>query len=510
MAKFLIEHNGAKYEVVAPDEATALNAFAESVGLNEDAAPAAPTERDKGPFGIPLMTPGIDRNPFVDAFEGLSTGGGVSPEDEAAGFERNMLLPRAVNRETGEQKWAVPGLLQGTFDAAVDAFKLPHDVLNNDSVTMTPDGRVSPLTDEQVGRGASMAAMIPGGVPAAVGRATVPALERGVIDAAQEIVPTTKPRTVASVRAASKAAYDQAENSGAIISPDALNILNHDFRKFAETEGLLLPDGKLVRDFPKVRTAFKALEQYARGPMTMKQAMTFQRQLRRAARSTDPEEARLGGMMLDNFEEYLSTLPAPAFSGGDGRAAVAAWAKGRREWHAYKKGQSIDDAVAAAYRKAHKFSGSGFENALRNEFERLASNEKKMRFFSKEERAFIQAVANGTPIANALRFMGKFAPTGVVGTSLTTLLGLSLGGPVTAGAMLGLGAAGRGAATVSTKKAAERARDFVLNGGREAIALGPTKPMPKIPGIGMQMVPQLTGREALIQTIDQARHRGPR
>jgi hypothetical protein len=42
MPKFLIDHNGEKFEVEAPDETTALDAFADAMGLPNERVTAVP------------------------------------------------------------------------------------------------------------------------------------------------------------------------------------------------------------------------------------------------------------------------------------------------------------------------------------------------------------------------------------------------------------------------------------------------------------------------------------
>lgn len=384
------------------------------------------------------------------------------PKAEEGQWERNVLLPREVNTATGESRLAVPGIIQGAADAAVDAFNLPGDVLT---------GKVDPMSDEGIARSAGAGAlMVMPGAPG-VGQAAA-RLAPEMVTVAKTVLPDVAkgaaPMTVKGAQAAAKANYKAVEKSGAVVGQDALNLLNHDFKQFAVDEGLVLPSGKMVADFPKVRTALDAVEEFSAAPLNMKSAMTLQRQLRRAAKSTDPEEARLGAVMLDKFEDYMTALPDNAFVGGNGPQAVKAWGQAKSDWATFRKGQTLDDAITTAYRKAAKFGGSGFENALRNEFDKLAGNERKMRFFSREERALIAAVAQGTPIANALRQAGKFAPTGVVGTTLSGLAGYGMWGLPGAAATLGIGGLARNAATKQTKKAADEALQFVLGNQKAA------------------------------------------
>lgn len=406
-----------------------------------------------------------------------------------------MLLPRAVNPQTGEQRLAVPGILQGTYDAAKDAFTLPGDVMA---------GKTDPMSDEGIARAAGFASLA--AMPATSGvrqKAAASLLPREVADAGRQIVMAGKaPKTVQAAHQAASKGYKQVWGSDAVVGQDALNLLRHDLRQVATDEGLILPSGTMVDDFPRVRGAMKAMEEFTAEPLTMKSARIFHRQLRRAAKSTDPEEAIIGSKMLDQFEEFMIGLPREAFAKGDGVALGETLKRAKGDWHTYKKGQVIDDAITAAYRKANRFSGSGLENALRRQFEQLASNPKKMRYFNAEERRFIEAVSNGTPIANALQYVGKFAPTGVVGTVLSALAGFNVGGMLGSAATLGAGTLGRMGATRETKKAAKAALGQVLGNGKVS---GPARRVPQPLPEGLVPLLQVPARQVPLQLTDDDR-----
>jgi hypothetical protein len=86
-----------------------------------------------------------------------------------------------------------------------------------------------------------------------------------------------------------------------------------------------------------------------------------------------------------------------------------------------------------------------------------------MRRFTPQERAAIERVAKGAPIENALRYIGKFAPTGVVSSALAGTLGTMLAGPA-GGAVPLAGIAGRVAATKMTLRNARAAEELMRRG----------------------------------------------
>jgi hypothetical protein len=114
--------------------------------------------------------------------------------------------------------------------------------------------------------------------------------------------------------------------------------------------------------------------------------------------------------------------------------------------------------------RAGQFSGSGFENALRTEFRGLALNQKRIRGFTRAERAAIEKVASGGPIANALRFVGKFAPRGVISTAIAAGGGAVIGGPLGAVVFPVIAEIARASATKVTRTAAERASEIARSG----------------------------------------------
>jgi hypothetical protein len=114
-----------------------------------------------------------------------------------------------------------------------------------------------------------------------------------------------------------------------------------------------------------------------------------------------------------------------------------------------RKSELVQKTLEDAKRKAPNFSASGYENAIRTEFRHIATNTEKMALFNATERAAIDNIAKGGFGANALRFLGRFAPTGPVTGALHALgiqgawgSPLALGAAVTASGATGAARAG--------------------------------------------------------------------
>lgn len=164
--------------------------------------------------------------------------------------------------------------------------------------------------------------------------------------------------------------------------------------------------------------------------------------------------------------EYVSRLPLEA------QEALKKYPEIRKALADYDKSRKvalIDKAIADAERSAPKFSQSGYENAIRTEFRRLSKDADAMALFSPAEKNLVDRMAKGTVGLNALRLLGKTAPTG----GLSQLLH---GGGILAGInnpVIGLATAGAGAvssvARLSANKLgkamAEDVADYIRRGG---------------------------------------------
>lgn len=240
------------------------------------------------------------------------------------------------------------------------------------------------------------------------------------------------------IRAASKASYRAAENTGAVVDGDALNLLSHDIHQFLGDAGMLLPkSGKLIGAGAKVEGALKALRQYTEhGSLTVKQAMTLNKTFRRAANSADPDEARIGAALVKHLDDFMENLPVSAFStnGKAGMDAVKHWSEARKTYARFKRTDVIEKAIRNA-----GYAKDGFAEGLRSQFATILKSERKSRGFSPAELAAMDRYAKGGSIQDFLKNVGNG------GSIPATVMGLATGGPLGA-AVAGFGRAGAGKA----------------------------------------------------------------
>ena len=282
------------------------------------------------------------------------------------------------------------------------------------------------------------------GIPAALGYSRA-------IKQAVETAPAA-----AAIRAGSKAAYDAAEATGATIGQKAMHILAFDIEHLAKTEGLLLPSGKLSTAFPKVANAVRTLREYAQGPMTIKEGQTLLKTLRTAQKSADPDEARLGSMMVDEFDSFLDSLPSQAFISGNGDEAIVQWGRGRVQWARAKRTETIENIMHDA-----RMHDGGFARGLRAGFKDIlkSKNAKKRRGFSVDDIEAMRDFVDGGPLQDLMARIGNGSGLPGVGVGGLT------GGPVGAVAVPIVGGLARRESNRQAAKVAEQLRAQVATPG---------------------------------------------
>jgi hypothetical protein len=177
--------------------------------------------------------------------------------------------------------------------------------------------------------------------------------------------------------------------------------------------------------------------------------------------------------MVGRRADFQMSLQPADVVAGDANAAAAALRKARALWARAKRGEAIGELIERAEVMAKgRYTQSGLENALRVEFRTLARNKRKLMQFNPEEREAIKRVAEGAPFTNAMRFLGKYAPTSALnfatGPGLAGAAGFAVGGPALGAAAAATAAAGAGTAralaTSGTRRAAREAQALALRG----------------------------------------------
>lgn len=256
--------------------------------------------------------------------------------------------------------------------------------------------------------------------------------------------------------------YDAARNSGVTFPQATVKRAVDDITARALSEGL---DETL---HPGATAALRRLQAAAQTGMNAQDAQTIRRVIGGAAGNpANPDQSRIAGIMKRMFDsEITSAIPELA-------PANALFAQA-------KKGQMIEDAFTRARdRLGVNYNNAGMVTALRQEFNRILQNPKTARGLSQAETDAIRAFVRGGPLENALRWAGRFAPTGAFpiastvggGAGLGVLAGNPVAGAALTGGLSGLGMAARGAGNAMAMSAADEI-GAMLRGG--------AGPVPKI------------------------------
>ncbi|MBO6808453.1 hypothetical protein [Thalassospira sp.] len=303
---------------------------------------------------------------------------------------------------------------------------------------------------------------------------TAAAIATGVATGRPAAGKTTKMLTKAN-DAATKKLSQQASNAYQAADQSGVKASQQSFGQFADDLATKMTDEGIDTVLePRASRALERVINAKGGEPTIKQLDVLRRVMRRASQSPDKSERHMARQMIDEMDDYIFNLkPNDVVSGsGDVAAATSALKEARNAYMRSSKATTVDDLIQAARDKSSLYTGSGFENALRNEFRKLVGNERRMRLFTAEEQKSLRKVANGGPIENAMRWLGRFAPTNVVNIAGGGFVGNSLGGPI---GMVGLPAAGlvgRNVATGMTNRNAELARSLMLGNAAPKAASG--------------------------------------
>jgi hypothetical protein len=244
-----------------------------------------------------------------------------------------------------------------------------------------------------------MAAGIAAGIPFAIGA-------KGTLQAP----------TVQELKGQAGQQYKFAEDVGAVFKKNSYNQFANKIESTLTKEGL----DKTLQ--PRVFAALERIKDTKNSNVTLENMEILRRIGQSAGSSIDASERRLASILVDNLDDFVENAQPSQLAKGSSEA-VRALTDARELWKRAKKTEIIDDLVASAELRAEaNYSQSGVENALRRKLVNLADNPKKLRAFSKEEQELIKSTAKGGSVQNALRLLGKLAPTGVISG------GVSVGG----------------------------------------------------------------------------------
>jgi hypothetical protein len=251
-----------------------------------------------------------------------------------------------------------------------------------------------------VGGGAAAALMEPEEAltGAAIG-AAVPVVGRAV----GRLITPKGPKTE-DVRKAATKAYEEAEQLGGEVTPDQFTNLTYRL-------ATKMDDARFNPVLhPRVERALNTftVEATQGAPVSLNRLDTLRRVTARAAASSSPDEQRLGRIATEEIDSFIrESMP---------EASVAALEKARDLWTKMSRSKQIEQLILKASRSSKEPSA-----ALRQQFQRLADNERKLKTFAPAEQELIKKIANGSLPVTVLEGAGTLAPPRI--NELGTLAG---------------------------------------------------------------------------------------
>lgn len=435
------------------------------------------TEKAMGELG---MTPENVQNPIANAAGPLETvlqagsgtlstvGGGIAGLAQGAW---NSLVPKSMEgmpaadrvRQFQEAGTYQPRTGMGAgFSRAVGA---PGEVWQKGTNYVgekVTDVTGSPLAGTVVKTAGDIA---PAVVGARLTRGARPQVEPRRTESYQPRQPDPVPTTEQLTKAA-KQAYSDAKNSGVVVHADSYS------KALTRIHDVIKEEGINNTLHPKTAAVLKQLDETAGKDLSITEAENLRRVIQEVAGDLDPVTRKPTGdafrasKILDEFDDAIDALSVNS-------EARALWSRSR-------KSQMIDDMIERARVKAGAhYTQAGMEHALRQEFKQLALNPRRMRGFTKEQKAAIEKVAKGGPVENFLRAVGKFDPTSSPIAAISSFGTSTLMAPVTGGGSMALPVAGmvsKRLATRATARNVDKAREAIVGRGMPTDAPRATAP----------------------------------
>lgn len=412
----------------------AINGALGLVG-SEAKVPRLGDAAEKVGIGANFMEPGLARDVVRGAGESATLALGAG---QLARTAASKLAPAAAGESAGI------GV----------ARELGKSTAGQDLATGIGSGVGAELGEEVGGDTGKLVGSIAGGVG--------PALAKGVAQSAgrtpTKVLKDSAP-TIDSLKGEARKLYKQVDDLGATVQSPPLQKLSSDIAKSVKREGFN------ARIHPKVSGALEEIAEQSQGDLTISEIDTVRKVARAAARSLDPDESRLGSIMVDKIDDFLDDIPESAIRNADASEVGSLLRDARGLWSRAKKSEIIEDAFEKARNQA-----SGFENGLRTQFRSLLNNKKVMRGFTSDEKSALQKVVRGGKAENIAKLLGKFGftegqATSTLMSSLGLAAGVSVGGATGGVAVPLIGQAAKKTAQTLTKNNAELANAIVRSGG---------------------------------------------
>ena len=235
--------------------------------------------------------------------------------------------------------------------------------------------------------------------------------------------------TIEQLKNQSRIDYKKAEDAGIVFKPENYNNFARNLTNTLKDE--LDIDKELN---PASYRLMTKINEKSQAPVSLKNINTLRVQANGIIKSGNAADANAASLIKNHLDDYLDSLDASFIitkpnAEGTVQESVNSLKQGIDAWKRARKAETISDIYDVAdIRSGTNFKASGMEQALRQRITNLATNKNKMRLFNPTEQAAIIDVAKGGNVQNMFREVGKYAPTGPVGSGAGVYLGEQLMG----------------------------------------------------------------------------------
>lgn len=251
--------------------------------------------------------------------------------------------------------------------------------------------------------------------------------------------------------------FNKAKQSGVELNPEY-------FGNMMQSVGSDLRElGYDARTMPKVAVALENL-QNKEIPKDFQELSVLRKFIRNAQKSKESDEKMVATRLKNEFDDYIANMPESSIIGGN-KQGLDDWKKARDAYTKLSKSEVFEDMLDKAEIRDSKLST---EQYLHNKLLQLSEDDRRMRLFTPEEQDAIRQAAKGTGMQNFMANAAKYNLRNVSATTMGSLLGLGLAGPVGAIVAPALGAAAKYKATKIRKNDVEKLAAMVRAGKKGA------------------------------------------
>jgi hypothetical protein len=266
----------------------------------------------------------------------------------------------------------------------------------------------------------------------------------------------------------------------------------------------LRKQGYTPTGYPKIAGAIAELTSSTQ-PKDWTELQALRKIIRGAQKSIDPDEKRLGSILLDKFDNYLMNVDQTKVETGNTKVISKTWGEARDAYSKMKKSEIFTDMLEEAKLDKSKFTQSGAENSMATQLRQLAKNEKRMAMFTSDERDAIRKAAEGDNVQYLLKFFGKFAPTGVITGG--TVGGITYHDPFTGAVIAASTLLSKAGATRYRMNTIEELANQMRTGSKPVVTGGATRALPALATQAVIQSPSLFNQNPAIDILRERRIR---